>query len=82
MRHYRYLDVLRAGNRDDVLALREEPCEGDLAGRRVVFLADFADLGDEFEDAGEVLLRVPVVVCVEYRPRGGKPWLHTSVRPV
>ena len=49
-----HLDFARPGNRDDVLALCEEPRERDLPRRRVVLGSDALDGVDEREDGGEV----------------------------
>lgn len=54
-----HLDRPRPRDRDDVLALREEPREGHLPSRRTVLLPDRLQPVREPEDVGKVLLRVP-----------------------
>ena len=61
------LGFLGAGDGDDVVALREEPREGDLAGGRAVFGADSFQPGSEREDVGEVGGAVSVVWRVSVR---------------
>jgi hypothetical protein len=53
--YQRYLDLLRAGNGDDVVPQREKPGERDLsAGCSAVFRAEgFKPIG-ELEDVGEI----------------------------
>ena len=54
-----YGDVSRPGNGYDVLALREEPRECNLAGRRAVRRADAREPVGELEDVREILFGVP-----------------------
>lgn len=62
------LDFPRTRNRDDIVALCEQPRERNLAGRRVVLLADCADRVDELQDPREVLLREPVELGIDQQP--------------
>jgi hypothetical protein len=50
-----YLDLLRAGDRDNIFALGEKPCQCDLARRCVVFLAEFLEALHELQDIREIL---------------------------
>jgi hypothetical protein len=54
-----YLDLLRAGDRDNIFALGEKPCQCDLARRCVEFLAGFLEAHHEFQDIQEVLFAKP-----------------------
>ena len=51
----RKVAVATVSDAQDVVALCEEPGNGDLAGRRVVLLRDPLDDVDDLEDLGEVL---------------------------
>ena len=51
----RYLDLLRARDRDNVFALGKEPSQCDLARRCVVFLAKFLETLHKLQDIWEVL---------------------------
>ena len=53
-----YIDLGRPRDGDDVLALGENPCDGDLAGCRAVLLAHLLQAVGYLEDVREVLLRV------------------------
>lgn len=55
-----YLDLGRSGNGDVVLALCEEPREGDLARRHAVLLAQRGESVCDLEDVREVGGVVPV----------------------
>src|SRR3954447_14864663 len=48
-------DALAAGNRDDVVALREDPGDRQLRGRHAFRARDFFDAADQIEIAFEVL---------------------------
>lgn len=50
------LGVLCTGNRDNILTLLKQPCEGDLSSRCIVLLPDLPDGVDKLEDLGEVSL--------------------------
>jgi len=51
----RYLDLLRARNRDNIFPLGEKPSQCDLARRCVVFLAKFLEALHKLQDIWEVL---------------------------
>ena len=58
-RYCTYLKPGGTGDRNDVFSLSQHPCQRDLAGGSIVFLPDPLQTVREFEDVGEVLLRVP-----------------------
>lgn len=66
-----YRDARSARNRDDVVALSEQPRERDLSSRRVVLLRDRLDAIDDAEDPREVLLR-----------EAGQPETHVALLQV
>ena len=51
----RYLDFLRARDRDNIFALGEKPSQYDLARRCVVFFAKFLETLHKLQDIWEVL---------------------------
>ena len=55
----RYLNLLRAGDRDNIFALGEKPCQCDLARCCVVFLAEFLEALYDLHDIREVLCAKP-----------------------
>ena len=63
--------------------MSQQPCEGNLAGSRVVFLADLLQAICELEDVGEVLLRVPrdgFAEVVVLKVVGGFLWMIQWVK--
>lgn len=56
-----HLDFRSAWDRNDVVALGEQPSDGNLTASRAVLRADFLQGLDEIKDLREVLLRVPEV---------------------
>ena len=53
------LDLSRARDGDDILALREDPGQSDLSWRCIVFLRYSVQTVDQVKNVREVLLRVP-----------------------
>jgi hypothetical protein len=53
------LDHSGTRNRDDIVALGKQPREGTLAGHSIVFLTNFLQSDNEFEDIRGALLGMP-----------------------
>lgn len=56
------LDLLSSGDRNNIFSLSQQPCQCYLSRSNSVLFSYLLDTIHEFQDVGEILFAVPIIV--------------------